>query len=60
VTDHADQPQPEPRPSQQLAALLGLPEPTWSAEEQRAWRDKMRRADQELEAIIARRGRHAA
>ncbi|MDR6319271.1 hypothetical protein [Actinoplanes couchii] len=53
---------PKLRPSQQLAALLGFPEPKpLTAEEQRAFQEKLDRADDEVRAIIARRERrHAA
>ncbi|MEU4620479.1 hypothetical protein AB0G04_10950 [Actinoplanes sp. NPDC023801] len=48
-------------PSQRLAAILGLPEPAPLTEEQeRAFREKMRRTDDEVAAIIARRKRRAA
>jgi len=51
---------PRLRPSQQLAALLGFPEPEFTDEELRVYREKMRKADEELEAIIARRQRRTA
>jgi hypothetical protein len=48
-------------PSRQLAALLGLPEPKpFDEAEERAFQEKMRRADDEVAAIIARRKRRAA
>jgi hypothetical protein len=52
---------PELLPSQRLAAMLGLPEPRpFTDEEERAFREKMRRTDDEVAAIIARRKRRAA
>jgi hypothetical protein len=53
--------EPELLPSQRLAAMLGLPEPKpFTEEEERAFREKMRRADDEVAAIIARRKHRAA
>ena len=52
--------EPQLRPSQQLASLLGFPEPDFTEEDRRGFREKMRKADKELEAIIARRQRRIA
>ncbi|MDI6105106.1 hypothetical protein QLQ12_41630 [Actinoplanes sp. NEAU-A12] len=61
MTDDADQSQPPPRPSQQLAALLGLPEPEpFTEEEERAFERWMDEGDAQQEAIIARRRQQRA
>ncbi|HWS39216.1 MAG TPA: hypothetical protein VN408_41540 [Actinoplanes sp.] len=49
------------RPSQQLAALLGFPEPEpFTEKERRNFQERMDRADEDLRAIIARREEHHA
>ncbi|MEV0899442.1 hypothetical protein [Actinoplanes sp. NPDC049802] len=52
--------EPQRRPSQIWAELLGIPERRFTEEEERAFRERMRQADAKLEEILARRRRSAA
>ncbi|GAA0451344.1 hypothetical protein Aca07nite_55830 [Actinoplanes capillaceus] len=53
--------EPQRRPSQIIAEMLGLPEPRrFTEEEERAYQEAMDRADAQVRAIIARRQRRAA
>ncbi|GAA1654856.1 hypothetical protein [Actinoplanes couchii] len=59
MTDEAEKPQL--RPSQQLAALLGLPEPEFTEDQERAFQDWMERGETTLRETNARlQERHAA
>ncbi|GGN35800.1 hypothetical protein FHR83_006239 [Actinoplanes campanulatus] len=53
--------EPQRRPSQIIAEMLGLPEPRpFTEEEERAYQEAMDRVDAQVRAIIARRQRRAA
>ncbi|GGN88050.1 hypothetical protein GCM10010112_71180 [Actinoplanes lobatus] len=52
--------EPQRRPSQIICEMLGIPERTFTPEEERAFREASDRADAEVRAIIERRRRRAA